>query len=174
MEIRKLLTNPFVVIPVAGGLAYLLFNTAKADNAKSTSENGKKLIKNFEGLRLKAYPDGSNYSIGYGHNAPDIYNGQTITQAQADTYFNADLQWVEKTINSNLKTPINQNQYDALASLVYNIGSGNFKISQVLKNLNQNNKQAAATAFMTWNKAGGNYNDVLNNRRKIEKKLFLS
>ena len=165
-----------IIIPlsiVAGLLAYFMFSK-KTSAATSTSEAGKNLIKKFEGLNLSAYGDGVYYSIGYGHNAKNITAGQRITQTEADAFFNTDIAWVESVIRNNVKQPINQNQFDALASFVFNIGSGNFQKSDVLKNINTGNFTMAANSFDHFTKAGGIVSNTLVSRRNIEKTLFLA
>jgi len=65
-----------------------------------TSETGRQFIKSHEGLRLQAYADsGGTLTIGYGHTGPDVFAGQSITQAQAESLFNADILTVENEIN---------------------------------------------------------------------------
>jgi GH24 family phage-related lysozyme (muramidase) len=69
---------------------------------------------------------------------------------------------------------VNQNMFDAIISLAYNIGTNAFAKSSVLRNLKAGNKQAAADSFLAWNKAGGKVLKGLVNRRQAERKLFLS
>ena len=68
--------------------------------------------------------------------------------------------------------PVNQNQFDALVSLDYNIGVGNFKSSSVVKNLTAGDFAAAAQSFALWNKSGGQVSQGLVNRRNMEIDLF--
>lgn len=133
------------------------------------------LIKEHEGLRLKAYlPTVDDvWTIGYGHTR-NVYPGMVITNKQAEEFLKEDLDWVESTIKTHVKVPLNQNQYDALASLIYNIGSGAFAGSTLLKKLNAGDYQGAADQFLVWNKQKGKTLKGLVDRRKRERSLFLA
>lgn len=83
-----------------------------------------------------------------------------------------DLKKFENTVNDVVKVPINQNQFDALLSLAYNIGSTAFKNSTLVKKLNAGDILGAADQFNVWVNAGGKRMQGLVNRRKAEKELF--
>lgn len=108
-----------------------------------TSYIGRKLIKTFEGYRSEAYlcPAGK-WTIGYGH-ASGVSEGDTCTQEEAEIYLQEDLQWAEKVVNSQ-NLDLNQFQFDALVSFVYNVGSGNFQDSTLLQKIKANPKDYAA------------------------------
>src|SRR5271170_2925710 len=109
-----------------------------------TSAKGRALIASFEGLRLEAYLDGRGIAtIGYGHTL-GVKMADTCTQEQADVWLASDLVNAQKCITGLVKVVITQNQYDALTSLAYNIGCGNFSKSTVLLELNACNIQLAA------------------------------
>ena len=93
---------------------------------------------------------------------------------EAKEYMRHDLIEFEHTVNSSVKVPLNQNQFDALVSLAYNIGSNAFKSSTLVKKLNTNDYQGAADQFNVWVNAGGKRMQGLVNRRDKEKLLFLS
>jgi GH24 family phage-related lysozyme (muramidase) len=139
------------------------------------------LIKRHEGLKLQAYLPTPNdkWTIGYGH-TKTAYRGMFITEDQAEELLRQDVAWVEACITKLVKVKINQNQYDALASLIFNIGEGNFTKSSVLRELNQGNYQAAADAFMMWNKQRSKTTGQMNvlkgltKRREEERQLFLT
>lgn len=139
------------------------------------------IIKKHEALRLKAYKPTPNdvWTIGYGHTR-GVKPGMVITEAQAEQFLKEDLAWVERSIAQNVRVPLNQNQYDALASLIFNIGAGGFQGSSVLRHLNEKNYQAAADSFLKWNKQRNLKTgklEVLNGltkRREEERKLFLT
>ena len=138
-----------------------------------TSAKGRALIASFEGLRLEAYLDGRGIpTIGYGHTL-GVKMGDTCTQEQADVWLASDLVNAQKCITGLVKVVITQNQYDALTSLAYNIGCGNFSKSTVLHELNACNIQLAADAFLLWSKVDGEFSQGLYNRRLAEQKLFL-
>lgn len=87
-----------------------------------TSNEGIKLIQQFEGLRLKAYQDSVGvWTIGYGHTL-NVKPGDVITQTQAVEFLKQDIQHVEKALNKF--TGFNQHQFDALVSFFFNVGTG--------------------------------------------------
>ena len=146
---------------------------------KTTSADGRKMIQGFEGLRLNSYDDGAGvWTIGYGTTVYPagikVIRGQTITQAQAEMYMQHDLKKFEKAVNDLVTVPLNQNQFDALVSLVYNIGIGAFAKSTLLARLNKGQYIDAAQQFDAWKIAGGKVMQGLVNRRAKEKRLFLS
>lgn len=93
------------------------------------SQKGLNLIKEFEGLRLKAYkalPSEKYYTIGYGHYAASIKKDDVITEEEAEHLLIQDLSRAEKSVNSYDKCyNFNQNQYDALVSFTFNCGDYN-------------------------------------------------
>jgi lysozyme len=104
-----------------------------------TSETGIELIKEHEGLRLNWYKDQAGIpTIGYGHvilpHENHLYDG--ITEAQATELLLADLAEAETAVNNSINVPLAQNQFDALVSLVFNIGGGAFRNSDVRKKIN--------------------------------------
>ena len=145
----------------------------------SVSNKGVDLICEFEGKRLVAYDDGVGvWTIGFGTikypNGVRVEKGDTCTLDQAKEYMRHDLIEFEHTVNSSVKVPLNQNQFDALVSLAYNIGSNAFKSSTLVKELNTGDYQGAADQFNVWVNAGGKRMQGLVNRRDREKLLFLS
>lgn len=140
------------------------------------SANGINLICGFEDLRLKAYDDGVGvWTIGYGTtviNGVKVKKGDTCTIEQAKSYMTQDLKKFESAVDTSVKVPLNQNQFDALVSLTYNIGTGAFKDSTLLKKLNAKDYKGAAEQFDRWNKGGGKVMQGLVNRRAKERKLF--
>ena len=149
----------------------------KPSHAKKVSASGIDLICSFEGLELKAYDDGVGvWTIGFGTTIyPDsikVKRGDTCTTEQAKAYMAHDLKKFESAVNSAVTVPINQNQFDALVSLAYNIGTGAFSKSTLLKKLNEADYKGAAAQFDVWNKAGGKVMQGLVNRRAVERKLF--
>ncbi|MBK4770990.1 MAG: lysozyme [Pantoea sp. Morm] len=139
-----------------------------------TSNNGINLIKRFEGLRLEAYRDSVGIpTIGYGH-THGVKMGDVITGAQADAFLREDLQVAELIINTNVKVRLTQGQFDALASFVFNLGSGNFVKSTLLKKLNTGDFSGAAGEFGKWVNAGGKKLPGLVKRRAAEREVFLT
>ncbi|MDE6314164.1 MAG: glycoside hydrolase family protein [Lachnospiraceae bacterium] len=139
-----------------------------------TSEAGRKLIQQFEGCRLQAYRDCVGVlTIGYGHTG-DVAAGQVITQQRADELMVKDLERFERGVERCVTVPLTQEQFDALVSFSYNLGTGSLQKSTLLRKLNGKDYQGAAQEFVKWNKAGGKVLAGLTRRREAEKAMFLS
>lgn len=138
-----------------------------------TGQRGIDLIKEFEGCELKAYRCSAGVlSIGYGHTGPDVEEGMTISEDRAELLLRDDLAWAEECVNKHVNLTIEQYQFDALVSLVFNIGCLAFSKSTLLKLINAYQFEAAALQFPRWNKAGGRELAGLTRRRLAEKELF--
>ncbi len=135
------------------------------------SANGRRLIQAFEGLSLKAYPDAAGYSIGYGHYGAKP--GDVIDRAEADRLFDVDAVKYETAVS--LATPnATQQQFDAMTSLAYNIGTAGFAKSTVAVRHNMGDFEGAAAAFLMWNKSQGKVLPVLERRRAQEAGVYLN
>ena len=136
---------------------------------------GLDLIKSFEGLRLKAYrcPAGVP-TIGYGATGPDVRIGMIWTESQAHARLVADVARFEQAVAKALTVPANENQFAAMVSLAFNIGTGGFARSSVLRRHNARVFAGAADAFLLWNKGGGRVLPGLVRRRKAERDLYLT
>lgn len=137
-----------------------------------TSQNGIKMIKQFEGCVLKVYLDAVKVkTVGYGHTGADINKlpvGTKITQKQADEYLISDLEKFEKKVQCyNYKYNWNQNQFDAMVSFAYNIGS----IDQLTAKGSRSIQQISSK-ITEYTKAGGRVLAGLTKRRQSEKDLF--
>ena len=140
---------------------------------KQINSSGLRLIKSFEGLRLKAYQDVVGvWTIGYG-STRGVKSGMVITEAEAERLLREDVHRFEQAVNSAVKVPINDNQFSALVSFSYNVGAEALRISTLLKLLNQRDYSGAANQFPRWNKAGGRVLAGLTRRRNAERALFL-
>jgi lysozyme len=141
------------------------------------SQRGIEALKRHEGLRLHSYPDpatgGEPWTIGYGR-AHGVSKDQQITEPQAEQYLREDLQWVEDAIKETVTAPLTQAQFDALCSLIYNIGEGAFRKSTLLRKLNAKDYMGAVQEFVRWNMAAGKAMPGLTNRRVLEAKMFES
>lgn len=135
------------------------------------SEAGIKLICKWEEFRPYAYvcPAGL-WTIGYGHTC-GVKPTDKIGLVQGEAYLRKDLEIVERCLNS-LAIKLNQNQYDALCSLIFNIGTGNFLRSTMLKYLQAKQYDKASSEFLKWRKANGKVLKGLEARRKDEQELF--
>lgn len=138
----------------------------------NTSLNGREMIESFEGLRLTAYSDVVGIpTIGYGH-TKNVKLGDQCTSQQADILLREDLRASELAIECSVKPDLNQNQFDALVSLVFNIGGSAFEHSTLLRLLNELDFIGASSQFLVWDRAGGNVISGLTQRRLKEKALF--
>jgi len=142
--------------------------------ADHVSQKGIDLIKKYEGCRLKAYKlAGERYfTIGYGHSGADVYDGMSISQAEAENMLRSDLVkfegYVKKYVNDITLT---QHRLDALVSYTYNRGPG--KLSAELA-ANCHTVQEYADGIVKYWGSNQRYKDALIRRRKEEKALFLS
>lgn len=139
------------------------------------SEKGLKLIRDFEGCKLRAYrcPAGV-WTIGYGSTGAHVYEGLTITQEQAERLLLEDLERFEDAVNDLVKVPLTQSAYDALVSFAFNCGIGALETSTLLKMFNDGEYKAAADQLLRWDKAGGKALPGLTRRRQAERDLWLS
>jgi lysozyme len=141
-----------------------------------TSIDMRAMIEGWEGSVLTAYRDPVGIlTIGYGHTGPDVTEGQTITKEEADETLANDLGKFEDGVNAAVDTaPTTQGQFDAMVSLSFNIGLGNFRKSTVLRKHLESDYTPAADAFLLWNKAGGRVLPGLVKRREGERGVYLS
>jgi lysozyme len=139
-----------------------------------TGNKGIELIKHFEGCELEAYkcPAGV-WTIGYGH-IKGVKEGMKITEMQAEEMLKSELHEYEGYINDYVTVPLNQNQFDAMVSWVYNLGGGNLRASTLLKVLNAGDYDGVPAQMMRWNKAGGKVLEGLTRRRQAEADLFVA
>ena len=131
-------------------------------------------IKKQEGFSAVPYqcPAGI-WTVGYGHTKGVNAYTMPITPATAEDFLCEDIENAEAAIEMHVKVPLTAGQYDALASLVYNIGEGNFKRSTLLRRLNAEDYEGAADEFLRWIYAAGKKKSGLEKRRKAERELFL-
>lgn len=141
------------------------------------SQAGIDLIKKFEGLSLKAYPDpatgGEPWTIGYG-TTRGVRSGMVITESRAESLLREDLNKFESGVSALLTIETTQHQFDAMISLAYNIGLGNFGKSTLLKKHNSKCYTCAAAQFPVWRMAAGKVMNGLIRRRAAERELYLS
>jgi len=144
------------------------------DTLFSFGTEGLQLLKHFEGLRLTAYLDAVNVlTIGYGSTGGHVQKGMQISEKEAEDLLKRDLVRFEKAVQDLVKVPLTEPQYDALVSLAFNIGTGAFASSTLLKKLNAKDYAGAANEILRWDKAGGRTLEGLTRRRVAERDLFL-
>jgi lysozyme len=152
-----------------------------------TNAAGVGLIKFYEGI-LDGLPDTPGYdpylcpagipTIGYGSiwgmdGARVTMDHRPITMAEADLLLERELGHTEQAVASLVKVPLTINQFSALCSLCYNIGSGNFQTSTFRMKLNRKDYLGCANNFWQWRRGGGRILPGLVARREAEKDLFL-
>ena len=153
-----------------------------AQGAPIFSQEGLDLVRTFEGFRPDAYYDLDNkkklgkLTVGYGftdNDIPELKPGFKIDKAAAEKML-PDLinRKYAPAVLEKVKTPLNNQQFSALTSLVYNIGPTKFGSSTLLKKLNSGDYSGAAGEFKKWNKAGGKTMEGLVKRRRAEEALF--
>lgn len=119
------------------------------------SSEGFDVLHEREGLRLEAYLDSTGVlTIGLGHTSaagpPQVYQGMTITEDEAEEIFHNDCQTFRNEVASSVTTELTQYEHDATCSFLYNIGSTNFLGSTFLQRLNAGDKAGAAEAMLWW------------------------
>lgn len=140
---------------------------------KKLSQKGRKLIEEFEGLRLTAYQDSIGvWTIGYGH-TKGVYPGMTISLAQANALLDEDVRSHAAGIFNFVTVELNQNQFDALVSFHFNLGPAILQDSTLLTYINNKNWQAAANEMKAYVHAGNQILPGLVRRRNAEAALFL-
>jgi lysozyme len=140
-----------------------------------------RLLKLFEGCKLDAYRCPANVvTIGYGSisdiKGNSIIMGSKISLAEAEALLKNEVDKKAKYLNKELgKTEVTQNQFDALVSFAYNVGTGALKKSTLLKKVNADpNDKFIESQFLIWNKVKGVPVKGLTQRRQAESKLYFS
>lgn len=127
-----------------------------------------------EGTEYKPYEDIVGVlTVCQGHTGPDIIRGKTYTKEECDGLLRKDLTVHGEAVLRCTKVPLNQNQYDAFTSFTYNVGTGAYCSSTLVKLLNQGKYQEACDQLLRWNRAGGKEVRGLTNRRIRERELCL-
>lgn len=132
-----------------------------------------KFIASFEGYRSEAYQDGAGiWTLGYG-STTGIKQGMTCTPEGALILLDHDVLTADNAVNSCIKTPLTQWQFDALVSWTFNLGWGNLQHSTLAADLNAGHFDAAAVEILKWNKVAGKVSEGLVRRRQGEQDIFL-
>jgi lysozyme len=142
------------------------------ENKMHISEEGKALIKKFEGCKLEAYLCSAGVpTIAYGR-TKDVKMGDTCTQEQAEAWLEEELEEYGGYVNDAVKVQLDQNQFDALVAWTYNLGPTNLNSSTMLAVLNEKKYNEVPQQMKRWNKAGGKVLEGLERRRLAESMLF--
>ena len=130
------------------------------------------LVKFFEGFEAKAYLCPANvWTIGYGRTR-NVKEGDMINELQAERDLLEELEEFGHRVLNTVQVPLEQNEFDALTSLTYNLGVGNLQSSTLLKKLNSGDKNSVPSEMLRWNKAAGKVLAGLTRRREAEAKLW--
>ncbi len=152
-----------------------------------TSAPGLDLLKKLEGCKTMAYKDVAGHlTIGVGHLVTEeelekrlihgkvpFLPGSPITIDQCLQILARDVQAAEREVMLNVEVWLEQWEFDALVSFVYNIGGGAFSRSTLLKKLNRGDREEVPDEMRWWNKTGGKVVRGLENRREYEVKMWL-
>jgi lysozyme len=139
------------------------------------SQQGLELLTHFEGFSSTVYPDeGGKLTIGYGHLIEPGEKFTSLTQAQGLELLKKDIQPAEKAVNSLVTVSLNQQQFDALCSFVYNVGQPAFKKSTLLTLINESKFEQAAIEILKWDHINKKVSQGLLSRRRAEAKMLYS
>lgn len=136
---------------------------------------GRAALMREEGGSLHAYQDaGGVWTIGYGHTGPDVTAGSIWSHEQVEAAFDADTAHIGARVNLALTQPVMQSEFDALASLAYNIGASSFTNSSLVRLINARVAHSvAALHFLDWVYVGSTISKGLVQRRGREMMRFL-
>jgi GH24 family phage-related lysozyme (muramidase) len=146
------------------------------------SRAGAELIARFEGFVARPYDDAAGHAtIGFGHlihhgrvTAADRAKWGTITRERGLELLAEDAQDAARAVERDVRVPLSQEQFDALVSFVFNVGTGAFASSTLLRKLNADDRHGAADELLRWSRAGGRVLEGLLSRRRAERALLLS
>lgn len=174
----------YIILLSTGLLIFFLASTKTGRTIvmkayQTITEAGIKLIQRVEGLRLSVYQDvAGKWTIGYGHlikpNEPYYPYGsiKTISQEKATELLHSDIQDAANSVRNRVSVPLNESQFNALVSFVFNVGDSQFSKSTLLKKLNASDYIGAANELDRWVYSDGKRYDGLVARREVEKQLF--
>ncbi|MGX8940752.1 lysozyme [Symbiopectobacterium sp. Eva_TO] len=133
------------------------------------------LVQWHEGKRYKPYRDGGGVlTVCHGHTGKDVTPGEIYSEEECNALMKQDLQLARSTVERYVTVPLTDLQKAALTSFVYNIGSGSFANSTLLKKLNVGDIQGACDQMRRWKYDEGKVSNGLINRREVERELCLN
>jgi len=141
---------------------------------RQINETGLSLIESYETLSLVPYDDGYGFlTIGWGHKMLPGDSGVAITPEEADALLYYDLRLAEEAVTRLVTEPLNDNQFAALVSFVFNVGQGHFSGSTMRRMLNKGDFAGAVKQFARWDMSAGQHSNGLKRRRSEEASLFV-
>jgi len=139
---------------------------------RTINQAGLNLIKSFESLRLHPYADDAGvWTIGYGHTSGVTADTPAINAAQAEYFLKIDVSDAASSVQQKISISLNDNQFSALVSLVFNVGKAPLLHTLGAK-LNAGDYAGASAEFLRWNRVGGQVSNGLTRRRNAEQRLF--
>jgi lysozyme len=140
--------------------------------ARTIDTAGLMLVRDCEGLRLKAYQDTSGiWTIGYGHTEA-VKSGDRISAERAEQLLKADLARAEQAVTALVKVPLTDNQFSALVCFVFNVGEAAFARSSLLRKLNEGGYLLVPACLKAWVFDNGRMLPGLVKRRSAEAALW--
>lgn len=141
--------------------------------ALAISGAGLAAVTQHEGMRFNAYLDIAGIPTICVGSTSNVKLGMRASGAECERRLRTDMNYAEHSVKKCVRARITQNQYDALASLVFNIGGSAFCKSTLVRKLNAGDYAGAAREFPRWSYAAGKYSEGLNKRRLAEQAVFL-
>ena len=175
---KKIIGSLIFLLLVAA--IYVYYRIKKMAKHKGITQSTIDFLKEEEGVRTVVYKDiAGKDTVGVGHlvlPADGLKFGDVISEEKVDSFLKADVKTAADCVIAKVTRTLNQSQFNALVSLVYNIGCGAFTSSTVRKYLNDSkiSDKNIKSAWHSWKNAGGKYSDALFNRRVRETDLFFS
>ena len=148
---------------------------------RSLSDAGVAFVAGFEGFRGELYDDAAGHcTIGFGHL---VHHGprdgtepaefrRGISRERGLELLRADARQAAAAVERLVRVPLSQEQFDALVSFAFNVGTGALEGSTLLQELNAGRYDAVPTQLLRWVKAGGRTLEGLVRRRRAEGRLF--
>lgn len=137
------------------------------------STAGLAAVTQYEGVRFTAYLDIANVPTICVGSTEKVRMGMRASEAECQRRLRTDINYAEHFVKTCTNVPLTQNQYDALSSLVFNIGGSAYCRSTLARKLLAKDYQGAANEFPKWSYAAGKYSQGLAKRRYAEQAVFL-
>jgi lysozyme len=128
----------------------------------------------LEGVKYVPYEDIVNvWTVCAGYAGKDVVRNKVYTPAECNDLTTRELTAKGQAVLACTKVPISQNEYEAYTLFAYNVGTGAYCGSSLLKRLNAGDHVGACNGLMAWDMAGGKHVEGLRNRREYERRLCL-